>query len=45
MVGNGWQPYEMDVKQGPFKNLDWIHPDDWVKVPQQLLPVGHKNKD
>lgn len=34
MVGNGWQSYERDVKQGPFMNLDWTHLDDWVKVQQ-----------
>ena len=45
MVGKGFRPYEMDVNQDRFESLDWIHPDDWGKVPPQLLPVDHKNKE
>ena len=44
-IGNGWQPWEFDVEREPFKTLASIHPDDWGKVPPQLLPVDHKNKE
>ena len=42
---NGWQPWEFDVERVSFKTLASIHPDDWGKVPPQLLPVDHKNKE
>ena len=41
----GWALVEYDVVREPFKTLASIYPDDWGKVPPQLLPVDHTNKE